>query len=221
MGTIGSNIKQAFVESFQHNCITLVCQAHDVLYGRNAITQDMDEETISTCLYDCVRNNQYTIELGIHVNIEHRLLPIGYVQTPTPSKQLSRIDFHFEADCWEQTHVERFEYFMEAKNLYEHNFKKSSNTSITNAKYYYKRYIETGIDHIIKGDYPSNAIILGYVLIGDMNPVVNDINSELSSLNRSSEHLFHKPTPYECDIRGTFSSSHSVGRIGHLMLKFT
>lgn len=221
MGTISSNIKQAFVQSFQHNCITLVCQAHDVLYGRNVITQDMDEETISTCIYDCVRNNQNTIDLGIHVNIEHRLLPIGYAQTPTPSKQLSRIDFHFEADCWEHRPILRFQYFMEAKNLYEHDFKKSSNTSITNAKSYYKRYIETGIDHIIKGDYPSNAIILGYVLVGDIYPVVDGINSELSSLNRSSEHLVHVSSQHECDIRGTFSSNHSGGRIDHLMLKFT
>lgn len=220
MGTISSNIKQAFVDSFQQNCIALVCQAHDVLYANLVINQDMDEETISTCIYDCIRNNKYTINQGIHVNIEHRLLPNGYVQNPTPSKQLNRIDFHFEADCWEHSPVVRYEYFMEAKNLYEHNFRKSSNTSDTQANSYFKRYIETGIEHIIKGDYPSNAVILGYVLVGAINPVVDGINSELSSQNRNSEHLFHIPSLYECNIRGTFSSNHSVGRIDHLMLKF-
>ena len=221
MRTISSNIKQAFVQSFRHNCIISVCQAHDALCVCHAITQDMDEETISTCLYDYVRNNQYTIEHGIHVNIEHRLLPVGYVQTPTPSKQLCRIDFHFEADCWEQDSVERSEFFMEAKNLYEHNSRKSSNGSIISATFYYKRYINTGIDHIIKGDYPLNAIILGYVLVGDIIPVVDGINTELSSMNRSGEHLFHIPTPYECNSRETFSSNFSAGRIDHLMLKFT
>lgn len=221
MGTISSNIKQAFVQSFQRKCIELVCFAHEELCANKTIAQDMDEETISTCIYNCVRNNPYTIKLGIHVNIEHRLLPIGYVQTPTLSKQLSRIDFHFEADCWEYRPIVLFEYFMEAKNLYEYNFKKSSNTSETLAKYYYKRYIETGIDHIITGYYPSNTLLLGYVLAGDINPVVDGINSKLSSQNRSSEHLFQVTSLYECNIRGIFSSNHSVGCIKHLMLKFT
>lgn len=221
MGTVSSDIKQAFVLSFQHNCITLVCQAHDALCGCHAITRDMDEETVSTCIYDCIRDSQFAKEQGIHANIEHRLLPSDYVQKPTSSKQLSRIDFHFESDCWEYTSVERFEYYMEAKNLYENNFQKSFNKSTTEAKSYFQRYIETGIDHIINSDYPSNVIILGYVLVGDINPVVNGINSELSSQNRSSEHLFHETSSYECNIRSTFSSNHPLVRIDHLMLKFT
>lgn len=221
MGTVSSDIKQAFVLSFQHNCITLVCQAHDALCGCHAITQDMDEETISACIYESVMKNQYTMEQGIHVDIEHRLLTVGYIQTPKPSKQLSRIDFHFEADCWELTSFARFNFFMEAKNLYEYDFRKSSNKSTTRAKYYFTRYIETGIDHIINGDYPSNSIILGYVLVGDINPVVDGINSELSFQNRSSEHLFNVSSSCECNIRGTFSSNHPLVRIDHLMLKFT
>lgn len=221
MGKISSSIRQAFVLSFHHKCVKLVCSAHEELWFNKIITSDMDEESVSTCIYDCVRNNQYIIEQGIHVNIEHRLLPIGYVQTPTPSKQLCRIDFHFEADCWEQNPIVRLEYYMEAKNLYEHDFRKSSNTSVTPANYYFKRYIGTGIDHIISGYYPLNTLLLGYVLVGDVHPVVNGINSELSSQTRSSEHLFHVPSTYECNIRSTFSSNHSVGRIDHLMLKFT
>lgn len=221
MGTIGSNIKHAFVESFQHNCITLVCQAHDVLCGLHAISKDMDEETISTCIASVIDNSQQAIDWMIHVCTEHRLAGEGYMQNPTSSKSLQRIDFRYEMDVWDKNDSTRLRYYMEAKNLYQVDFKKPSNNSVTPAKAYFKRYVETGIDHIVTGYYPSNTLLLGYVLVGDIYPVVDGINSELSSQNRSSEHLFHVPTPCESNIRGTFSSNHSVGRIEHLMMKFT
>lgn len=221
MGTISSNIKQAFVQSFQKNCITLVCHAHDVLYACHAITQDMDEETISTCMASVIDNSQLAIDSMIHVCTEHRLAGDGYIQNPTSSKSLQRIDFRYEMDVWEKNNSTRLRFYMEAKNLFQVDFKKSSNNRVTHAKAYFKRYVETGIDHIITGYYPSNTLLLGYVLVGDINHVVDGINSELSSQNRSAEYLFHAPSPYECNIRNTFSSNHSVGGIDHLLLKFT
>lgn len=221
MGTVSGNIKQAFVCSFRYQCIILVCQAHDALYNNHIVNQDMDEETISTCIYDCVRSNSNTINWGVHVNLEHRLPQVGYAYTPTPSKELSRIDFHFEADCWECNPVQRFEYYMEAKNLYEHNFKKSSNNGSTSAKYYLKRYVETGVDHVVRSDYPANTLLLGYVLEGEILPVVNSINSQLDSEGRNSEHLVHIETCYESNIRQTYNSMHKGLPIMHLMLKFS
>lgn len=221
MGIINSSVKQAFVCSFQQKCIKLVCQAHDILCNNHTINQEMDEETVSTCIADIIDNSQQAIEWMIHIGTEHRLTTGFYIQNPISSKSLNRIDFRYETDVWENNNPNRLRYYMEAKNLYQKDFSKTSNNSVTSAKAYFNRYIETGIDHIVTGYYPSNTLLLGYVLVGDVCPVVDGINSQLDSLNRNGEHLTHFPSCYESNMRRTFSSEHNGLDIKHLMLKFT
>lgn len=220
MGTISSNVRRAFVRSFQHKCITLVCQAHDELCSSNTIAQDMDEEKISMCIATIIGDSQQALEWMIHIDTEHRLPCMDYIRNPTSSKSLKRIDFRYEMDVWDNDNPGRLRFYMEAKNLYQVDFKKPFNSSITNAKASFKRYIVTGIGNITTGDYPSNTLLLGYVLVGDIDSVVKGVNTELSSLNRCSEHLIHISTCYENHLRKIFCSQHSDMFIKHLMLKF-
>lgn len=221
MGSINSNIKQKFVLSFQQKCITLVCLAHDELCTRNTISQSMDEESISTCLASIIDDSNKAFEWEIHVSTEHRLTCANYIENPVLSKSLRRMDFRYEMDVWEKKDHPRLRYYMEAKNLYQFDFKKSTNSRVTSARKYFKRYIETGINHIVNGTYPLDTLLLGYVLVGGIDPVVDGINSELCSLNRSGEQLTPASIDDENKLRRRFISMHTGMNIEHLMLKFS
>lgn len=88
---------------------------------------------------------------------------------------------------WSQT--SKFKYYVEAKNLSQNNWTKENGASV-NATYYKKRYIETGINNFISHRYPKGCL-LGYIVEGDPNSIVNDINLELSesSLQKKDEIL--------------------------------
>lgn len=107
---------------------------------------------------------------------------------------------------------------MEAKNLYEHNFRKSDNSSMTNALSVQKRYIETGINHIVSGYYPPETMMVGYVLEGGIAPIVSAINSILGD---SSSRLV--ATPHKLTVakgQELYSSRHESLDIRHLLLQF-
>lgn len=86
-----------------------------------------------------------------------------------------RIDFKFLK--WSQK--EEKDYFAEAKNVSEQNWIKKDGKAV-NSSYYYKRYIETGIGHLISEYYPSNCVLLAYVVNGDKNAVITELNTRIT-----------------------------------------
>ena len=218
---ISNTIQQKFIAAFHQNCIQLVCMAHDELLRLGTVNREMIEDTVSMCIYKCINFDSLPAEYcGIHGDVQHMLPKDDYVQNPIPANLLERIDFHYEADCLESGSRTRYQFFMEAKNLYEYNFKKLKNTSKTIAVSYYKRYINTGIDHVLTDYYPSHdTLLLGYVLVGKIAPCVDGINKQLDVLNRTKEHLTPDLTITANNIE-MYLSNHPKGILYHLMMKF-
>ncbi|MCQ2243974.1 MAG: hypothetical protein MJZ32_06920 [Bacteroidaceae bacterium] len=201
--------------AFVNNCFVLVGRAYDNLRASGVVDHDMDENTVSENLRRLMHRDSQTN--GIVV-VREQLIDDGTLLASNQSADaLPRIDFQFEKS-WSKM-LPTFVFYIEAKNLYANNFKKTNNSSITSAKYYHTRYVETGIYHLLDGHYPSNSCLLGYVLEGTVSGAVAGLNCQVTSMLSQAEVLTPTKTVYPSFT--TYFSYHKQGlRITHLMLQF-
>ena len=161
--------------------------------------------------------DQFSSSNGILVTREQQI-DNGCLLTSTQTADvLPRIDFQFQKSWSMMQHT--FVFFMEAKNLYANDFKKTGKGRETSANKYSKRYVETGILRLLDGYYPSNTDMLGYVLEGTIGDAINGVNTQISSVLSPEEVLIPSQAPYS--TLSSYVSIHSQGRtISHLMLQF-
>lgn len=85
---------------------------------------------------------------------------------------------------------------------------------------YHVRYIETGIDNIVNGSYPSPGCLLGYVLNGCSENIAIKINDILEKANRPDEILNNS----NCEIdrlKKSYNSIHlNAFSLNHFWLEF-
>ena len=75
------------------------------------------------------------------------------------------------------------------QNLYANDFQKTNHLSYVSSTHYAKRYISTGIDHLLSGYYPENTMLLGYVLVGTVHDAVYKVNQNLVNDSRGTESI--------------------------------
>ena len=133
------------------------------------------------------------------------------------AKTAPRIDFRL---CgWSNN--SKLTYFVEAKNLIEIDSYKSNRKSKIPANKLHIRYIETGIDNYLSGQYPSNGCLVGYILQGKAENIVSMLNTCLCNLSRKPEILQLKSLE-QINFKPYYISSHNnVSSIKHLMFDFT
>lgn len=124
--------------------------------------------------------------MHITANTEKRLLPHGLQNRRRSVDDANRVVIQIGGFGWSSEEY-RTVYYIEAKNLYCHSFTKTGNTSITSPGKYAQRYIDTGIDNLLNGHYPSNTLLLGYVLVGAVGEAVDLLNQYLTKRTRSTE----------------------------------
>lgn len=206
-----SKVQGAFVI----NCIVLIGRAYDNLRVSSFVNHDMDENTVSENLRILMRKDPLANRIVIA-----REQPIGdgnLLSSNQSANALPRIDFQFE-QSWSKM-LPTFVFYMEAKNLYANDFKKTGNSSITSARAYHKRYVETGLKNLLDGYYPSNTCLLGYVLEGSVSDVVVGVNIQMASIFSQADIL--NPVQPLYPSLSTYISNHSLKReIVHLMLQF-
>ena len=172
--------------SFKMICIGLLDTAYSELYSAKVVTRDFDENAITEALVYSINANPTTIRLYITAITEKKLLPDGLQNALPTVDDAYRIDIKLGGFEW-SSEVSRTEYYMEAKNLYCRSFTKTGNSTITSSGQYAQRYIETGIGNLLSGHYPSDTLLLGYVLVGTVNEAVDLLNQILTRCTRSTE----------------------------------
>lgn len=90
------------------------------------------------------------------------------------------------------TQLNEYAILLKQKNLIENNCTKQGRKSKLSAKKIQERYISTGIDHFISGEYPFNGCMLGYIIEGTPTRIVENINEILLQATRSDETLKKK-----------------------------
>lgn len=189
-GFLNNDIISDFENSFRTNCLILIGEAYKWLKDTKNITVDWNEETISANIFTHIDKNEKAIALNINVSDECRLYHQSVLNNKESAKSASRIDLKLSTNWIDVT--KRVCYFVEAKNLIENNCTKQGRKSKLNAKRIQERYISTGIDHFISGEYPSNGCMLGYIIEGTPTRIVENINEILFQAKRSNEILKKK-----------------------------
>lgn len=198
---------------FVKKCIVLVGNAYDTLRASGVVNHDMDENTVSENLRRLMRQNSNGIVIAREQPIDNGRL----LSSNEKADALPRIDFQFERS-WTIPQLQ-FVFCMEAKNLYANNFKKTGRRKMTSALYYHKRYVETGISYLLRGYYPPNTYLLGYVLEGlELNAVIG-VNTQVSTILSPAE-ILTPIQPLYPSLK-TYTSHHNQEvEIKHLMLQF-
>lgn len=204
-------------DSFVKKCIVLVGQAYDKLLTSGSVNHDMNENTVSENLRVLMDQDSYSSRHKINIAREQPINNRLLAATET-ANSLPRIDFKFQTS-WSMMQ-KTFEFFMEAKNLYANDFTKTGKSSVTSAKVNHKRYVETGMIHLLNGYYPPNTYLLGYVLEGAVMDAVTGVNSQVTSMLSNAD-ILKSIQPSLDPLLQTYVSKHSSNKmITHLMLQF-
>lgn len=188
MGSLASGYVSGATQSFKMICVSLLDAAYAEMRSAHIVKSDWEENTISELLKKMMNANPVTLQMHITAVVEQRLLPEELYQALPSVKRAPRIDIMIGGFEWDPN-GKRVTYYMEAKNLYSQDFKKVNNTTITSSTAYAKRYISTGIDHILSSYYPEDALLLGYVLVGTVAKAIEKVNEQLRQDGRDSEYI--------------------------------
>lgn len=218
IGVLDTEIVNGFQYAFEQNCLSLFADAYVHINRTLKITTDWEEENISANFFDYIDKSKVAIGLNINISDEYRLYYRKILSGKISAKSAARIDFRLTTN-WTQG-TKRLEYFVEAKNLIESDCFKKGRTTKLNAKKSQKRYIETGINHFISKKYPQNGCLVGYVLQGDPDKIVQKINIYLRLYNRNAEQLNNADSQIP-NLPYSYISSHDIGfQIKHFFLAF-
>ncbi len=204
-GLSGNYVADA-AQSFKMICIGLLDMAYTEIAASRRVTSEWQENAISEIVAERMNANPTTIQRHITAVVEKRLVPDDLSQAQPTVDNAPRIDIILGGFEW-SSNEKRVTFYMEAKNLYGHDFQKANNKTVTRSEAYAKRYIKTGIDHLTSGYYPEDALLLGYVLVGTVTESVVKVNALLKQEGRGSELI----VPGTC----TLFPHLAFGRSGH------
>lgn len=186
MGLSGGFISDAGL-SFRIVCLHLLEMAYCEVRTTCSIDRKWTENAISEALKESINKNEETLRMFITAEVEIRQLPVDLSMMPSKVDDAPRIDIKVGGFDTRKETLSRVCYYMEAKNLYASDFQKTGHTGYVSSTYYAKRYISTGIDHLLNGYYPGNTILLGYVLVGTVQVAVDKVNQNLVNNSRGAE----------------------------------
>jgi hypothetical protein len=208
------DIIKLFKEKFEFNCISLLLESYQLVYDSGRKMADYSENDITAQLIGLMKSNPKRKDLEISIQRENYLDSEQTYEGLVSADESPRIDIKYSS--WNTK--EEYEYFMEAKNLAEINWQKNNQVVIDAGKLH-KRYIDTGIQNFLNGRY-KNGCLIGYVLQGDTQKIIEKINSVLKKNKRDKEILI-KHDQYQPAF--CYVSSHSkthITELKHFMLNF-
>lgn len=217
-GSLDKDFLQSFEKSFQNNCLTLIGEAYRELKTRRVISIEWDEENITANIQNCIKTNPKSSKWNILTIAEYPHYTSSILNNEVKAKAAPRFDLCFIKN-WElaQTQVS---FSVETKKLVEHNCTRNSRKTKINALRLQSEYILNGMDRFISGKYPSNGCMMGYVLEGKSNNIIEGINMLLKQQGRSEECLKKKEINIP-NLEDLFLSLHDNNlTLRHLFLNF-
>lgn len=205
--------------SFKMICLHLLEIAYCQMLDAHIVTCEWGENAITEMLGNCINGNPEAIQQCITVNVEKRLLNEDWSVTPSFVDDAPRIDIMIGGFSFGPV-TSRVHCYMEAKNLYCLDFIKTGNSSKTSSTYYANRYITTGIDNLLQGHYPSDTLLLGYVLNGNVQEAIDKINLDLTNVARMNEAISMIDSSNFPNLQLGISNHPNGMEIGHCFLLF-
>lgn len=219
MGLSGCFISDAGL-SFKMVCLHLLEMAYCEARTTCSIDREWTENAISEVLKECINKNNESVRMLITAEVEVRQLPVNLSMIPSKVDDAPRIDLKVGGFDIGKDTPSRVCYYMEAKNLYASGFQKTNHKSYVSSTYYAKRYISTGIEHLLSGYYPDNTILLGYVLVGTVQAAVDKVNQNLVNDSRGTESINLQVQTYYPSLEFGRSSHPNGMQLEHCFLLF-
>lgn len=175
-------IVDQFKLAYRRNCHGLLVEGYRKLIASGIVDLSWEEEKITMELAKCMKVANLERDLRIHIVAEPRLYS-EISDSETAPKEAPKIDLQLLN--WSSP-IE-LTYNIEAKNLAENDWKKSSSAEVSSS-YLTARYIDTGIGNFINDRY-AHGCLAGYVLNGEVERVVEKLNGLLEKRKRKLEKL--------------------------------
>lgn len=214
VGKLNSNFIIPFKNRFEDICISLLLESYNKTKKIGDI-RELDENDITVRLIGLMKVNQSRFDLQISIDRESHYDEEETYRGFKSADESVRIDIKYTTWSFRT----EYEYFMEAKNLSENDWRKASTNSLVSAYQQRKRYIETGIQNLITGNYPEGCLI-GYVVQGNPDKIIIKINKLLNRRERNSENLVEgKKTGFNYYCY-SIHDGYKMERLDHYFLKF-
>jgi hypothetical protein len=176
MGQFNTDISESFQLAMEGFCLELLHQGYEAMLSAKGYDVDWEEDTLTAHYISLMEKLPLCRERRIDIIPQFYIYSSEHAFEENDVETAPRIDFMFLK--WFQK--EEFNYYAEAKNVSENSWVKKNGKPV-NASYYYKRYIETGISHLLTGYYPSNCVMIAYVLNGNKNVILSNLNNRIST----------------------------------------
>jgi len=216
-GTLLPAIVDQFKVAYQRNCHGLLVEGYRKLVASGIVDLSWEEEKVTMELAKCMKFANLERNLRIHIVAEPRLYN-EILGTENVPKQAPKIDLQLLN--WSSP-IE-LTYNIEAKNLAENDWVKSTSAKVSSS-FLTARYIDTGIENFINDRY-VHGCLAGYVLNGEPQKVVDNLNGLLAKRKRNLEKLEQTATieGYSFCYQSLHQKSSGISfLLPHVILKFT
>ena len=156
-GTLNPDIINLIKSSFEENCLSLLFDGFNQIENKKEC-RELNENNITAQVVGRMKANPLRINLQISVSRENYYDTDETAAGIIDADESARIDIKYFT--W-NTNIE-FEFYIEAKNLSENDWTKTSNKATVNAYKQQTRYIDTGIHNFITGRYPNGSLLVPY-----------------------------------------------------------
>lgn len=198
------------IAAFQIEVFNLIVDAYQIIKTPDKIYGKPDETQISISLFEALKmlctNNSW-------VNCEQHEFTDDIIAGRKKSISAKRFDIYF--GNWNTP--KRVEYGVEAKLLIENDFRGKK------AKFLINEYIgDAGMNKYISGIYKSMGCMVGYIVEGKINKIVEKINSQVEIVFDSNQKLL-KENSSRFKHKEIYKSLHKEKlkySMFHLMLDF-
>ena len=219
MNGLSDSIIQEFVRSLENIFFELIISGYYSMKKEKNYNLEMEEEDLSVELIKQMDKQPLRSKYHISVLPETRYYDDVIYNHIKKAKQAKRPDIIIITWITSMQINYEIKYYIEAKNLSEEDWKKSGNKTPVDAKKQKKRYIETGIDNFVKENYPKEGCLTGYIVQGEPDTIVSDINNILTTTHptRKSELLKNQFTVRKYPF--CYSSEHMIAHKKKITLK--
>lgn len=162
---------EELMNSFQFEIINLISEAYNLIKTSEPSEERPDENLITISLFDaCCVLREMNKEASYWINWEHHDLTDEIRSGKSKSISAKRFDIYF--GNWNSP--KKIEYGVEAKVLIENNFKGRT------FKHLIDEYIgDAGMSKYIKNIYQKRGCMIGYIVEGQVQNIVDKINIEI------------------------------------------
>ena len=181
------HIKHQFWQSLVKKCQGILLEGFKAMKEAHIPKLwEMEEDAITANLVIYMNNVPGARRSGFIITPQHPIYSNEILSGSISPRKSPIVDIRLA--CW--TKADQFSYLVEAKNLSEKDWKKTSGAGV-NASYYRTRYIEKGMDHLVSAKYHP-CCLAGYIVNGESTSIASAINQMLIGLSRETEILRQK-----------------------------